>query len=83
MRTRFLTQLAKRDREAPLQHMVGLFVPECDNDGQFKRIQCWEMLRLCWCVGPHDGKELPGSRVNTTSGKKPDCFRSKFNMHYG
>ena len=56
----------------------GMFVPKCDKDGRFSKVQCWDVIGVCWCVGQHDGKELAGTRMTTTAdGKKPDCFRSK------
>ena len=73
MRQKFLGELSKSSMGVS---SAGLFVPECDKDGKFKRIQCWRMIGVCWCVGIHDGREVAGSRTNILSGKKPDCFRS-------
>ena len=73
MRRTFLGELSKSN---PKLANAGLFIPECDKDGKFKRIQCWKMIGLCWCVGPHDGKELQGTRTNVALGEKPDCFKS-------
>ncbi|XP_065054572.1 uncharacterized protein LOC135683288 isoform X1 [Rhopilema esculentum] len=77
MRSKFLSQLSG----ASSSLLPGLqFVPNCDEKGNFERIQCWTMLGLCWCVGPHDGKELPGSRVNVSQGGEPDCFKSQISV---
>ena len=73
MRSMFLEELSKTNEKTK---NAGHFIPECDKDGSFKRIQCWKMIGVCWCVGPHDGKELPGSRANITAGEKLDCFKS-------
>ncbi|XP_047142756.1 uncharacterized protein LOC100200656 isoform X2 [Hydra vulgaris] len=45
------------------------FRPQCDDNGYFNSVQCWDALNQCWCVNK-DGLEIKGSRVN---GKKPDC----------
>ena len=77
MRSKFLNQLSGVSSSL----LPGVqFVPNCDEKGNFERIQCWTMLGLCWCVGPHDGKELPGSRVNVTQGGEPDCFKSEYSF---
>ena len=73
MRQNFLGEISELSEKIS---SAGLFVPECDKDGNFKRIQCWRMIGVCWCVGIQDGKEVTGSRTNVLSGKKPDCFRS-------
>ncbi|XP_036293424.1 thyroglobulin [Pipistrellus kuhlii] len=36
-------------------------VPQCNEDGSFRTIQCQHDGRACWCVGA-DGREVAGSR---------------------
>lgn len=47
----------------------GNFKPQCDESGQFERIQCWDAVNQCWCVDS-EGRELEGTR---SSGASPDC----------
>ncbi|KAG1683254.1 SPARC-related modular calcium-binding protein 1 [Nymphon striatum] len=49
--------------------MVGIFIPECNSDGTFKKIQCHASTGYCWCVNNH-GKPIPGS---STARKSVDC----------
>lgn len=44
------------------------FVPSCDDDGYFRRVQCDVGRGQCWCVDPHGG-ELTGTRIHGT----PEC----------
>lgn len=44
------------------------FVPSCDEDGYFRRVQCDSGRGQCWCVDPHGG-ELTGTRIHGT----PEC----------
>nr|XP_034996890.1 nidogen-2 [Zootoca vivipara] len=37
-------------------------VPECDDQGNYRPLQCHGSTGYCWCVDT-DGKEIPGSRV--------------------
>lgn len=40
----------------------GVFVPECDTNGNFKGTQCHESSGFCWCVDA-EGNEIPRTRV--------------------
>eukprot|EP00794_Sanderia_malayensis_P014103 gene14103-15576_t len=74
IRALFVKELTNENATIPR----GMFVPACDEDGRFSQVQCWRMIGLCWCVGQHDGKELPGTRVNASiDGRKPDCFKGQ------
>jgi len=42
-------------------NFVGTFVPECEDDGSFKRKQCWGSTGQCWCVSGK-GDEISYSR---------------------
>ncbi|XP_070577825.1 SPARC-related modular calcium-binding protein 1-like isoform X4 [Ptychodera flava] len=48
---------------------VGLFIPECNDDGSFQQVQCHTGTGYCWCVTDL-GKPIPGSSVRY---KQPKC----------
>uniref|UniRef100_A0A7M5VFX9 Papilin n=1 Tax=Clytia hemisphaerica TaxID=252671 RepID=A0A7M5VFX9_9CNID len=59
------------------------FIVDCNANGQYKPLQCWNSVGLCWCVRPEDGTEIFGSR--TYFPNKPrcdvivnDCHNKKF-----
>lgn len=41
---------------------LGLFVPECDEYGNYVPTQCHGSTGYCWCVD-RDGRELEGTRT--------------------
>ena len=47
----------------------GIFVPKCNPDGTFARIQCHDGTGFCWCANI-DGKP-DGSPVSQNT--KPNC----------
>jgi len=56
----------------------GVFVPECETDGEYKSTQCHESSGFCWCVDA-GGYELPRTRIRgraicTPSGKLPSSL---------
>ncbi|KAL0964572.1 hypothetical protein UPYG_G00325810 [Umbra pygmaea] len=42
---------------------LGLFIPSCDEDGYFRRLQCDPSRGGCWCVDQHKG-EITSSRIH-------------------
>ncbi|KAK1794088.1 hypothetical protein P4O66_010990, partial [Electrophorus voltai] len=46
----------------------GLFIPSCDEDGYYRKLQCDQSRAECWCVDPH-GTEVTGSRIHGN----PNC----------
>ncbi|CAI5764837.1 nidogennidogen-2 [Podarcis lilfordi] len=46
-------------------------VPECDDQGNYRPLQCHSSTGYCWCVDT-DGKEIPGSRVPPST-SRPTC----------
>ncbi|KAK2856787.1 hypothetical protein Q5P01_005522 [Channa striata] len=51
--------------------IVGAFVPQCDDDGQYRPLQCHSSTGHCWCVDSR-GQERAGTR--TPPGAPPkDC----------
>lgn len=49
--------------------LVDTFVPECQVDGSYVRVQCHDRSGYCWCVD-ESGKLVSGSMVQN---KKPNC----------
>ncbi|XP_069376787.1 nidogen-2 isoform X2 [Paralichthys olivaceus] len=53
--------------------LIGVFVPECDANGQYTSLQCHGSSGHCWCVDSR-GQERAGTR--TSPGATPtDCDR--------
>ncbi|XP_030631511.1 testican-2 [Chanos chanos] len=46
----------------------GLYIPSCDEDGYYRKLQCDQARAECWCVDQHGG-EVIGSRIHGN----PDC----------
>lgn len=75
---------ARRETEHKSWHMsdlntcvsatIGTYIPSCDEDGYYKRLQCDQSKEECWCVDQH-GEELMGSRIhgNTDCGEHTMC----------
>lgn len=51
---------------APL-HAV-MYIPSCDEDGYYRKVQCDQSQGECWCVDQHGG-EMAGTRIHGN----PDC----------
>ncbi|KAM4710680.1 nidogen-2 isoform 2-T2 [Anableps anableps] len=50
---------------------AGAYVPQCDENGQYRQLQCHSSTGYCWCVDSR-GAERPGTR--TPPGTPPiDC----------
>jgi len=58
------TQLAKAKGS---KNLIGAFVPACDANGDFKKMQCSGSTGFCWCVNPKTGKKVVGSDVRGTA----------------
>lgn len=54
----------------------GLFIPSCDEDGLYRKLQCDK--GECWCVDQHGG-ELAGSRMRG----KTDCDEAAYSGDFG
>uniref|UniRef100_A0A3P9NKU8 Nidogen 2 n=1 Tax=Poecilia reticulata TaxID=8081 RepID=A0A3P9NKU8_POERE len=51
--------------------LAGAYVPQCDENGQYRQLQCHSSTGYCWCVDSQ-GEERPGTR--TPPGTPPtDC----------
>ncbi|XP_072239725.1 uncharacterized protein [Leuresthes tenuis] len=42
--------------------MIGAYIPQCDENGEYQKHQCHGSTGHCWCVD-HLGKEIPGTRT--------------------
>ncbi|KAL5267069.1 hypothetical protein ACHWQZ_G004189 [Mnemiopsis leidyi] len=58
------------DQEIEEYFFVGMFTPECEEDGSYKPKQCWGSTGQCWCVTRSSGSEIAFSRRGPT--EKPD-----------
>ncbi|XP_076878389.1 saxiphilin-like [Brachyhypopomus gauderio] len=43
------------------QHLTGVFIPQCDADGNYKPVQCSGSTGYCWCVNSM-GQEVAGTK---------------------
>uniref|UniRef100_A0A665X5E7 SPARC (osteonectin), cwcv and kazal like domains proteoglycan 2 n=1 Tax=Echeneis naucrates TaxID=173247 RepID=A0A665X5E7_ECHNA len=46
----------------------GMYIPSCDEDGYYRKVQCDQSRGECWCVDQHGG-EMMGTRIHGN----PDC----------
>jgi hypothetical protein len=63
-----LTPCERASRMAKMSRMLGAFIPKCESDGSYAKVQCHGSTGHCWCVD-ESGKERSGTRVRGT----PDC----------
>ncbi|XP_078670160.1 uncharacterized protein LOC144910683 isoform X25 [Branchiostoma floridae x Branchiostoma belcheri] len=42
--------------------IVGVFLPQCRDDGSYENLQCHPSTGYCWCVTA-DGSEVPGTQT--------------------
>ncbi|KAK2890746.1 hypothetical protein Q8A67_013389 [Cirrhinus molitorella] len=49
--------------------LLGSYKPQCDEQGNYKPMQCWHGTGYCWCVDKN-GNEIPNTRVR---GQHPQC----------
>lgn len=62
-----LSPCERERKSATEKHVVGRWVPQCQEDGSYYPVQCatgWD----CWCVDDN-GREIQGSRRRGW----PDC----------
>lgn len=52
--------------------LAGVYIPSCDEDGYYRKVQCDQSRGECWCVDLH-GEEMMGSRIHGN----PDCGMSR------
>jgi len=66
------SQLAQKAREG---HLIGAFVPQCQEDGAFAARQCHSSTGYCWCSSA-SGRQVPGTLRGPSEGgsfSKEDC----------
>lgn len=58
--------------------LAGIYIPSCDEDGYYRKVQCDQSRGECWCVDQHGG-EMMGTR----SHGNPDCGKmgALFTLH--
>merc|ERR1719309_703512 len=49
---------------------MGLFIPSCDEHGNYEAKQCHGSTGHCWCVDQQTGSELFGTRRGPTQGSR-------------
>lgn len=67
-----MTTCQRRYEESFKFPSLGRFVPRCEKDGGFQKMQCLPSTSHCWCVNSY-GVELLGTRQ--TRGR-PNCTMS-------
>uniref|UniRef100_A0A3B3ZNN1 Thyroglobulin type-1 domain-containing protein n=1 Tax=Periophthalmus magnuspinnatus TaxID=409849 RepID=A0A3B3ZNN1_9GOBI len=60
------------------QPLVGAYVPQCDENGQYSSRQCHGSTGHCWCVDS-TGQERPGTRSSPGT-PRVDCDRPGTNI---
>ncbi|XP_070768943.1 CD74 molecule, major histocompatibility complex, class II invariant chain a [Enoplosus armatus] len=55
---------------------LGSYVPQCDEQGRYKPMQCWHSTGYCWCVD-EDGKVIEGTSMRG----RPDCQKRALAPH--
>uniref|UniRef100_A0A673GZ08 Testican-2-like n=1 Tax=Sinocyclocheilus rhinocerous TaxID=307959 RepID=A0A673GZ08_9TELE len=63
-----LAEIERIQIQQASQRKPGMFIPSCDEDGYYRRLQCDRSRGECWCSDPH-GAEVTGSRIHGN----PDC----------
>ncbi|TKS89730.1 Testican-2 SPARC/osteonectin, CWCV, and [Collichthys lucidus] len=52
----------------PVMPTYWMYIPSCDEDGYYRKVQCDQSRGECWCVDQHGG-EMMGTRIHGN----PDC----------
>ena len=53
--------------------LLGAFIPQCNEDGSYKEVQCHGSTGYCWCVDD-SGRKREETQVRS---KKPKCGKGK------
>lgn len=61
-----------QEEAAAAPRKLGSHRPQCDEQGQYKPIQCWHAIGYCWCVDSN-GVVIEGTTVHG----RPVCPRGK------
>ncbi|XP_078262824.1 uncharacterized protein nid2a isoform X2 [Rhinoraja longicauda] len=60
------TELSAHGSDPP----VGVYIPQCDEEGNYQEMQCHGSTGHCWCVD-EEGQEVPGTRRSPGTGQPP------------
>ncbi|XP_035262587.1 testican-2 isoform X1 [Anguilla anguilla] len=63
-----LAELERIQVQEVAKKKPGMYIPSCDEDGYYRKLQCDQGKGECWCADQH-GSELAGSRIHGN----PDC----------
>ncbi|KAL6487171.1 hypothetical protein MHYP_G00037970 [Metynnis hypsauchen] len=63
-----LAELERIQMQEGAKKKLSAYIPSCDEDGYYRKLQCDQSRGECWCVDQHGG-ELMGSRIHGN----PDC----------
>ncbi|KAJ3608192.1 hypothetical protein NHX12_025242 [Muraenolepis orangiensis] len=63
-----LAELEKIQVQEVAKKKPGMYIPSCDEDGYYRKLQCDQSRAECWCADLHGG-EMMGSRIHG----HPDC----------
>ena len=55
--------------EGKKRPLLGAFIPQCNEDGSYKKVQCHGSTGYCWCVD-ESGTKRKGTEVRF---RQPDC----------
>nr|CAD7600659.1 unnamed protein product [Timema genevievae] len=67
---------AVKRRISPEQ--LGVYIPDCDDEGYYRSTQCHTSVGICWCVDKH-GVEVANSRTRG----KPSCGKTTLTYTHG
>ncbi|AWP17843.1 putative testican-2-like [Scophthalmus maximus] len=65
-----LAELERIQVQEAAKKKPGMYIPSCDEDGYYKKVQCDQGRGECWCVDQHGG-EMTGTRIHGN----PDCAK--------
>ena len=60
--------------------LIGAYIPQCDDNGNFKPLQCWGSVGSCWCANVFTGKPV----TKKTRGIKSEfCgnYKNRFSIY--
>uniref|UniRef100_A0A667XRC1 SPARC (osteonectin), cwcv and kazal like domains proteoglycan 2 n=1 Tax=Myripristis murdjan TaxID=586833 RepID=A0A667XRC1_9TELE len=63
-----LAELERIQVQEVAKKKPGMYIPSCDEDGYYRKLQCDQSRGECWCVDQYGG-EMMGSRIHGN----PDC----------
>lgn len=56
---------------------AGMYIPSCDEDGYYRKVQCDQSRGECWCADQHGG-EMMGTRIHGN----PNCGKRMANKYF-